>query len=229
MKNIMGIIAAMLCIFLLATVGVGAAEEQQKLPPRYRVVQFDVTYHDEIVGKLSVNTNQWTYVLNAHGLEPDTEYHFYCRGKFFSINNETANEYGNLHMKGEWPQEIDVVGTTPEFAVGERLPLGTWCYTPQFTVKCYVGLLRSTVWGTLTDSSGNPLPDQLITVFWYDKKTDTWEAWFSVTTDTDGAFKVTSSLTPKNGVKAISYEGEYDGTTYCDTWAYATYESGVQL
>ena len=82
MRRTMVMILMAICLLVLATAGTGAAAAPQKLPPPFRVVQYDVTYHDDVVGKLSVNTNEWTYVLNAHGLEPDTEYYFYCLGRF---------------------------------------------------------------------------------------------------------------------------------------------------
>ncbi len=70
MKRIQ-LIAVALCLVMLLTVGAGVAAAKQ--PTSDNVKQFDVAlYQDQgtatPVGTLSVNTNAWTYTLNARGL-----------------------------------------------------------------------------------------------------------------------------------------------------------------
>ncbi|WMW25630.1 hypothetical protein RE474_02595 [Methanolobus sediminis] len=229
MMNRMEIILVVLCVLLLTTVGVSAADDQQKLPPKYRVIQFDVTYSGEVVGELSINTNQWTYVLNAHGLEPGTEYYFYSLGRFPQISTGTANENGDLHLKGEWPQEINIIEnelSAPKFIVSTIPLTGIIAWTPQLTAKCHIGLFQTSVWGTLTDSNGNPLPGQTIRVEGYVKKTDTWSVWYSIETDAYGTFKKTKFGTPDSLL--VRYQGgEYDGTLYLSTWVVPTLSAVV--
>src|SRR5512138_1260228 len=98
----MTFVSILFCLLLLATGGTGVLAAEEKLPPQYRVVHFNVTYDDEDVGRLIVNTNEWTYVLNAHGLEPGTRYSLYRGGKFSAICSEMADGNGDLHVEGAW-------------------------------------------------------------------------------------------------------------------------------
>lgn len=194
-------LAITLCAVIFATAGAGVGVGQQ-LPPPYRVVQFDVTHQGEVVGKLSVNTNAWTYVLNAHGLEPGTVYYFYSLGTFPYISSEAADENGDLHVQGTWDQpSIDVTSaptseSSPTFVLvptpivgGYQFPTDVWgehsCTTglPLFIVK---------VWGTLVkNGDGTPLPGQEVTVWGYDKKIGEYSINFgTVITDSDGGFMV---------------------------------------
>jgi hypothetical protein len=228
MKRMMAIVLT-LCLLVLATVGNGAAAAPQKLPPPYRVVQFDVTYHDETAGRLVVNTNEMTYVLNAHGLEPGTEYYFYCLGKFPQISRGTTNENGDLHLAGAWREDIDIVMQTPEFVVTDR-PLvgGSYCVTPKLTAKCYAGLVRIIIWGTLSIYDGTPLPDQRLWFEWYEKKTDNWWVFEERFTGADGAYKLTAL--PTFYAPMVSYPGgEYNGVPYCDVWEICTYSASVPI
>jgi len=113
MKRMM-VIAITFCLVVLATGGAGVLAAEQKLPPQYRVVQFDVTWNNEVVGRLSVNTNEWTYVLNAHGLQPGTKYSFYRAGKFSAISSATTNENGDLHVGGAWDKQAVSIITTDD-------------------------------------------------------------------------------------------------------------------
>jgi hypothetical protein len=227
MKRMM-VLVITLCLVVLATTA-GAAAAPQKLPPPYRVVQFDVTYHDEVVGRLIVNTNEMTYVMNAHGLEPGREYYFYCRGQFPQIARGPANEDGDLHLKAAWREDIDIVLQTPAFIITDS-PLfgGSYCLTPKLTGTCYAGLFRIIIWGTLTTYDGTPLPDQMLWFKWYEKKTDNWWVFEETFTDADGAYKLTSF--PTFYAPMVFYPGgEYNGVSYCDVWEICTYSASVPL
>jgi hypothetical protein len=197
MKRMMAIVI-MLSLVLLATVA-GAAAAPMKLAPPFRVVQFDVTYFNEVIGKLSVHTNDWKYVLNAHGLEPGEEYYFYCLGKFPQISNGTANENGDLHLKGAWREDVDIVMQTPAFAITDRPLLGIT--TPSYITanSCIPFLFRLKVWGTLyykTESGNIGIPGQQITVYLYDKSTGEYtKVWGTATTDSNGKFSITQGST----------------------------------
>lgn len=58
----MTLIAITLCAVLLATVGAGVIAAKQDIPQADRIAQFDVSYQEAVVGKLSVNANTWMYV-----------------------------------------------------------------------------------------------------------------------------------------------------------------------
>ena len=197
MKRMMAIVIS-LSLVLLALVA-GAAAAPVKLAPPFRVVQFDVTSFDEVVGKLSVNTNQWTYVMNAHGLEPGKEYYFSCLGKFPYLANGTANENGDLHLAGAWREDVDVVMQTPEFVVRDRPLVGLVTPTYITANSCTPFLFTLRVWGTLyyTTGSGNiGIPGQQITVYLYDRSTGSYtKVWGTATTNSEGKFSITKAST----------------------------------
>ena len=220
---------------LLATVAVGvaaAAQPQNQLPPSYRVAQFNLTYNDNVVGKLSVNTNQWTYVLNAHGLQPGTEYYIY--GQKGLINQKTTNEDGVLHIQGPWPLKEKVIGTSSsapiEFILSDGPLTRGYCLEPQLTSGCFNGMIYTVIWGTLTTSSGTPLPSQSLHIDAWDKKAGAYLRWGDyLETGADGTFKVTRAGAPSR-VPAVVYDGgEYNGIPYCDTWVYCTISSKIPV
>jgi hypothetical protein len=191
-----------------------------------------VTYNDDAVGKLSVNTNHWTYVLNAHGLQPGTEYFLY--GQKGYINQETAGEYGDLHVQGAWPLKEKVLETSSSAPIGFLLSDGPltrgYCLEPQLTAGCFNGMIYTVIWGTLTTSGGTPLPSQSLHIDAWDKKIGAYVRWGDYfETGADGTFRVTKAGAPSR-VPAVVYDGgEYNGIPYCDTWIYCTMSSTIPL
>ena len=96
MKRMMFIVIT-LCLLSLLVAGAGAVVPQQKLPPLYRVGAVRCDLHNEVVGKPSVNTNTWTYVPNAQGLEPASETTSGLKSPTSAL--KTAKENGDLHMQ----------------------------------------------------------------------------------------------------------------------------------
>lgn len=194
--NRMKLIGVALCVVLLTTVGVDAVAPQPKLPPPYRVVQYDVIYQDKVVGKLSINTNKWTYILNAHGLQLDTEYYFYYLGKFPYISNETANENGDLHMQGAWDlPKIDAMGipelSPPEFIL-TTAPMSGFNIGATLWAKFRFSPVAMTVWGNLCDEWNNhPLANQKIKVMRWSVIKGHYVTWDYVYTDSNGNFEIT--------------------------------------
>ena len=219
------IIGITLCLVLIALAGPCAAAAPVKLPPSSRVVQFNVTYNDDIVGKLSVNTNLWTYVLNAHGLQPGTEYYLYGQKGF--IGRKTAGEYGDLHIQGEWPPKEKVIGFSSSAPIVFILSDGPltrgFCLEPQLTSGCFNGMIYTVIWGTLTTSGGTPLPSQTLHVDAWDKKAGAYVRWGDyLETDADGTFRVTKAGAPSRLPVVVYDGGEYNGIPYCDMWVYCT-------
>ncbi len=227
----MTLIAIVLCAVLLGTGGAGVVAAKQELPPSYRVVQYDVTYDDKVVGKLSVNTNAWTYVTNAQGLERNTLYYLYCAGKFPYVSKATTNGNGELHMQGAWDQKVNVVtpadSPSPTFFLTTDQIVGTGCKATQITDVRYEFLLVGyRVQGTLLREGDGPygtiwghFPNQKVYIDWWNKRTQQYETWATATTDANGHFSVTKGTTPIGFYPAIYYfGGAYDGNTYCSCW-----------
>jgi hypothetical protein len=224
----MMVIGITICLVLLATVGTGAAAAQQKLAPPFRVVQYDVTYHNEVVGKLIVNTNDWTYVMNAHGLDPDTEYFFYCLGRYPPIANATSNEGGDLHMAGTWdPETANVADSslTQKFIVSDAPLMGSVWYSHIDAYSCNPLYLWFTVWGQLyylsDDDEKIGIPDQTLAIYVHDKETGQYTKLYGiVTTDENGEFSLTKAFSSPKYDPMVSYSGNADRSY---SFTYATY------
>lgn len=187
-------IALALCAVLLGTAGGFAAAAGPKLPPLYRVAQYDVTCNNEVAGRLSVNTNAWTSVLNAHGLQPGTKYYFYCEGNFTAVGIETTDEKGDLHLQGTWPQVINVA-EIPQMPPLKCVLTTTPLVGTNFGATLYAHYIYNdhliAVRGTLRDNwNDRPLPGQKILVLLLSTKDQRYEPWALTYTDSDGTFLV---------------------------------------
>jgi hypothetical protein len=202
--NRMALIVVAFCAVLFTTVGLGAATPEPKMPPSDRVVDFSVTYNDMVVGKLSVNTNQWKYILNAHDLDPGTQYYFYCLGKFPYISKETADEDGNLHMQGAWdPQKIDIV-VSPEIPLAplefvlKKTPIAGYNIGAVLTAHYTFTPVTMTVWGNLYDQwNERPIANQEIEILHYSLVKGYYVPWNYVYTDSNGNYKKTDAALPR--------------------------------
>ncbi len=230
MKRMM-VIAIMVCLLLLAATGAAAAAGP-KLPPSQRVAQFNVTFDNDVVGKLSVNTNAWTYVMNAHGLEPGKMYYFYRLGGFPAIGSGTADPDGNLHLRGSWdPQLVDpLIRSGTAFILSDG-PLTGSCLSTRMTSGTFKGILRTTVFGTLSTAGGVPLPGQSITIIWHKRTTDTWYWYADTSTRSDGTFRVTvADPTPmRDNPVAEYYGGSYNGIPYCPSSVVSSWSDSIPL
>ncbi len=232
--NRLALILIVVCAVLLGTVGTGAAVAPQKLPPSYRVVQYDVTHIGEIVGTLSVNTNQWTYVLNAHGLEPGEEYYFYSLGNYPQIDNGTANEDGDLHLSGVYPPNIGV--ESPEllhtFVLTDTPLSGSGCTDSLLKAYFHTGLLKTTVWGSLKNLDGTPLPNQWVYV--YRCGSTFCDYLFPneglIPTDAEGNFLVSGRSNSLSLTIEVFYQYGYaNGQSYCEKQVRAQYSGTAPL
>lgn len=104
-----------------------------------------------------------------------------------------------------------------------------YCVDTQLKADCYLGMVRTEIWGTLKTSSGTPLQSQRLTVWWYEESSDTWWYWFDMTTGADGTFKVTKSTAVTYPPRIIYEDGEINGIRYCDAWVDCTPSIGVKL
>jgi len=228
----MTFVAITFCLLLLATGGAGVLAAEQKLPPQYRVVQFDVTYNNEVVGRLSVNTNEWTYVLNAHGLQPATKYYFYRAGKFSALGSETTNGNGDLHMGGAWDtQAANIISTedSPEptfFLAPGPMPGGYCKPTRIIDSTVVIALFYTHVEGNLQyEGYGyygpiwGPLPNQPVHIYWWDKGSQSFELWATPITSSNGHFAVTKAFMKNAWLPQIYFQGgTHDGYPLCTSW-----------
>jgi hypothetical protein len=227
----MMVILITLCLVSLAAVGPAAAAAPDKLPPPYRTVQFSVNSSGNIVGTLTINTNQWKYVLNAEGLQPGTEYFFSCRGRFPYIGNTSTNKDGALHLQGPWdPQITDITGD-PSFVLTTRPLLGSGCVQPRLASEYLDAFFWAKIWGSLTTPEGSPLPGQTLGIekSSYDYWTDTysWSPWRETVTGADGTFEMNGDI--GYAPKVVYDGGVYNGTTYCSAWVIAAKSNKVPL
>lgn len=171
---------------------------EDDIPPAYRVIQFNVTFLSENVGKMIVNTNQWTFVMNAHGLEPGTLYYFYCLGKYPWLARGTANENGDLLLKGSLDREkVNVMApneaTMPKFALADH-PLEGFNIGAELTAYYWFTPVSLSVHGELYDPwHDQPIPNQTIEVLRYSIIKGHYVHWKYATTDADGRFSVSGA------------------------------------
>jgi len=223
----MTFIAITICLLLITIAGTGAAAVQLKLPPPYRVVQFDVTHNDEVIGKLSVNTNEWTYTLNAHGLEPGTEYYFYYRGKFPQIAIGAANADGDLHLQGAWdPQMVNVADPSliPKFILRDMPLMGSERYTYIDAEYCNPMWLYTKLWGKLYYWLYNEkvgIADQQVTIYLYEDKTGGYTKYFgTATTDSNGEFSLAKTFSAPKYQPLVRFAGDDDWRSTSNTAEY---------
>jgi len=100
---------------------------------------------------------------------------------------------------------------------------------PELKAYCYIGVIPTDIWGTLKTSSGAPLPNQVLEVWYYEKSSETWRYWFSTTTGADGSFKA-EKATVSFYDPMVVYKGcEYNGIPYCDKSVICTHQAGTKL
>jgi hypothetical protein len=104
------------------------------------------------------------------------------------------------------------------------------CVDPQLAAWANNGMVYTTIWAELKTPSGDPLPNQTLTIKAYDKEAGAYVRWGDyVTTDANGRFKVTRSGAPSR-VPVVSYDGaEYNGICYWQVWVYCTNSAGVPV
>ncbi len=220
-----------LCLVVLAVIGPGAAASPGKLPPPYRVVQFNVTQNGDVVGLLTINTNQWRYVLNADGLQPATGYYFYCPGRFPYIGYKNTTKDGSLHLQGAWDPQIADITLDPEFILTTRPLVGSGCVQPQLESQYLDAFFWAKIWGSLRTPGGSPLPGQTLEIqeSTYDYLTDSyyWSPWRETVTGSDGTFNMYGNA--GYAPKVIYDGGVYNGTTYCSAWVIAEKSKKVPI
>ncbi len=182
----MTLIAAALCLIMLATVGAGAVAAKQP-PSSDKVKQFDVKFGDTVKGKLTVNLNNWRYILNVRGLSPGTTYWLGSEARSSKIVSVTANPGGEVHMGGVLNPEYVRTAALASFYLGTGTLPSTLDEAPGFDAKkCVISSGVTEVYGTLKTADGAPLANEEITIFWYfGGESDLWK---TVTTKEDGSF-----------------------------------------
>jgi hypothetical protein len=109
---------------------------------------------------------------------------------------------------------------------GAIVPDQGGCVGSQLDAKYHRGVLKTTVWGTLRNLDGTPMPGEWVYVYECGRSTCNFFVGYPLQTDADGRFQVTK---PTGGVSApfdISVLFEYgvvNGMPCCKNWATAKY------
>ncbi|MGZ4864512.1 MAG: hypothetical protein ACXV5H_04725 [Halobacteriota archaeon] len=117
----MTLIAATLCLVLLATVGAGLVTAKQQANPRQAgsssVYFYDVAATDTHgTGKLIVNVDKHTFEFNGQGFDPSVQIALRARAAgstdYIVFATGKATPSGNLHIAGTWEAAapVEVVG-----------------------------------------------------------------------------------------------------------------------
>ena len=222
----MVLIALVLCLLMLTTVGAGVvvAKQQEKVGPLPslsspraplpllsflgRGFMFDVTYQGTVVGKIYINTNTWWYFLYAHDLTPGTEYWLTYEGRGSTIASATANANGNLLMQGVLNPAPNVNTKSPTFFLGTGTPPPGSGSLVLDGKECRGAASNTAVFGTLK-SGTTGLSGQKIDLYTVDPVTLEWTSYGSTTTDSNGKFCNVHGGGHAGYKLAMSYSGQY--------------------
>ncbi len=200
------LIAVALCALLLTTAGAGIVTAKQTGPGSLpgRVYHYEVTYNDNVVGTLIINTNSWTYVFNAKGLAPTKT--FYLMSETNTLGMAKATKAGTLHMQGAWdPNSVDLLGASSAAFRLEDSPVAqagltyelVWYYNYQLLPDDTVGLFVEGYSVTRDPATGTTTPvhvQGLVTVSYYDAQAAAWKPFGTVHTGSYGSYDFTTSF-----------------------------------
>jgi hypothetical protein len=151
--------------------------------------EFDVTYLGAPAGTISIDPQDWSYVVNLSGLAPDTEYWLAGEGLPDVFASGVSSAAGDLRLQG-------ILNPAPNLRL-ELSPFyaGTGPTPPtagQVTLdgkECSGGITSTDLFGTLT-VDGAPLSGQKVEFYTYDPYTldINYPSFGSDTTDSNGKF-----------------------------------------
>ncbi len=124
------LIVIMLCALMLGTVGAGVVTAKQGVDTQQKgsspIYKFGVKNDagTAVVGTLTVNAKQASYVFNAKGLTAGTTYYLKCTSPVYKIASAQAAADGTVHMQGPWDTPVDVTTTQPTFVLTTVALLG---------------------------------------------------------------------------------------------------------
>lgn len=251
--NRMTLIAIVLCALMIGTLGVGVvtAKQEVKVPLTNRqsavtdlknVYLFDVTYEGNVVGKLIVNTQQFTFAFRGRGLPEGTTYYLTSPELRHSVGSAPAAPGGVVRMQGTCAPWLGLLAERPAFELITSPLVGeTWWTTPTLTAYWSVKVTGQKVWGRLTDGKQTngvdelPIPNAVISVSTWNKNQGTYVLKDRKVTDGDGAYQYTTAAVPVGDAvdhpPYVAVEATYGGAYYdmfSDTW-YDFYWSPVSV
>ena len=152
------LIAAALCVILIAVVGAGVVAAKQDSNPRQAgnspVYFYDVAATDAHgPGKLMINVDQHTFVFNGKDFEPSTMYALRARAadstdlRVFASGKATPS--GNLHIEGTWEEGAAAQPASPDFVVGATKVYTATIQHAYSSEPCYT-LVYTDTGGTFT-------------------------------------------------------------------------------
>ncbi|MGZ4936679.1 MAG: hypothetical protein ACXV4C_09060 [Halobacteriota archaeon] len=195
-------------------------------PPSYT---FDVTYEGASVGKLTIDTQQLTFVFDGQGLTPNTGtiYSIYIDQLKQGVNIfGTVAADGTLHIQGSCDQWFGIVANNPTFELTDSFSwvgFGDWA-----ALSAQWSYATGDVHGTLINKgNGQPLQSAVIYVYGWDSSQQQYVKEGYVLTDATGAYSYTNLASisdPVNHPPLVKCPGLWTDTPfdYSPVEAYAT-------
>ncbi|MGZ4904429.1 MAG: hypothetical protein ACXV5I_06415 [Halobacteriota archaeon] len=161
----MQLIAAVLCLIMITTVGAGVVAAKQTENPHQAgsssIYLYDVAATDAHgKGKLQINLAKHTFVFNGQGFTPSAQIELKARAAgstdYVVFATGKATPSGNLHIAGTWakdaPLPTDVVGDYAEIAgLGLVVEMGGWFVAK---IACYYSTDGGVTWKESDHTSG---------------------------------------------------------------------------
>ncbi|NYT20374.1 MAG: PEGA domain-containing protein [Methanomicrobiales archaeon] len=151
--------------------------------------EFDVTYLGATAGTISIDTQDWSYIVNLSGLAPDTEYWVAGEGLPDIFASGMADTNGDLRLQGVLNPAPNLRTGVSIFFVGTGLTPPTAGQVTLDGKECSGGITSTGLFGTLKED-GTPLAGKKVEFYTYDPFTldINYPSFGSDTTDSDGKF-----------------------------------------
>jgi len=151
--------------------------------------EFGVTYLGAPAGTISINTQDWSYIVNLSGLAPGTEYWVAGEGLPDIFASGTADANGDLRLQGVLNPAPNLRGEYFPFYAGTGPTPPTAGLVTLDGKECSGGITSTDLFGTLTED-GAPLSGRKVEFYTYDPYTldINYPSIGSDTTDSDGKF-----------------------------------------
>jgi hypothetical protein len=151
--------------------------------------EFGVTYLGAPAGTISIDTQDWSYIVNLSGLAPDTEYWVAGEGLPDIFTSGTTDTNGDMRLEGVLNPAPNLRGEFSPFYAGTGPTPPTAGLVTLDGKECSGGITSTDLFGTLTED-GAPLSGQKVEFYTYDPYTleINYPSIGSDTTDSDGKF-----------------------------------------
>jgi len=151
--------------------------------------EFEVTYLGATAGTISIDTQNWFYIVNLSGLAPDTEYWLAGEGLPDIFDSGTTDANGDLRLQGVLNPAPNLRREYSPFYAGTGQMPPTAGLVALDGKECSGGITSTGLFGTLKED-GAPLSGKKVEFYTYDPYTleINYPSFGSDTTDSDGEF-----------------------------------------